>query len=141
MTVKALGGPGDPVEAFTPDFRYQTLVQSAELELEFVTCEAGFGSPGGLHTHPQTEAHYVMSGRFEFNLDGKKTVVSPGDGFLSLGGQRHSLACIESGSLVKVISLGGNDRLGTAEPIDHDQPHPHDHDHDHSHGHDHGHRH
>ena len=133
MTVKAIGGPGDKVESFAPDYHYQTLVQSAELELEFVTCEAGFESPGGLHTHPQTEAHFVMSGRFEFDLDGKKTVVNPGDGFLSLAGQQHSLRCLESGTLVKAISLGGNDRLGTTAETD-----GHEHaDHDHSHGHDH----
>ncbi len=140
MTLKVFGGPDDPTETFTPDYRFQTVVQSAELELELVQCDAGFQSPGGLHVHPVTEAHYVLTGRFEFNLEGKARTVGPGEAFLSIGGQEHSLTCIEAGSLVKAISLGGNDKLGSAaEEAGHDHDHHDHHDHGHDHGHDHPH--
>ena len=37
------------------------------------------GACGALHHHPHTQITYVVSGRFEFEIDGEKRVVTAGD--------------------------------------------------------------
>jgi len=40
------------------------------------------GAVGALHHHPHTQITYVVSGKFEFEIDGVKKVVQPGDTML-----------------------------------------------------------
>lgn len=43
------------------------------------------GAVAGLHHHPHTQISYIVSGKFEFTVDGEKHVVSTGDSFYMPG--------------------------------------------------------
>ena len=40
------------------------------------------GAIGALHHHPHTQITYVVSGQFEFTINGEKKIVNPGDALL-----------------------------------------------------------
>ena len=61
----------------------------------------GYGSP---HTHFHTQATYCVSGKFEFEIDGVKQVVSAGDGVYIEPNLVHSALCLEEGMLIDTFS-------------------------------------
>ncbi len=62
------------------------------------------GSVGALHSHPHTQITYVVSGKFEFNIDGEKRVVSAGDTLLKQDGVEHGCVCLEKGILLDIFT-------------------------------------
>ena len=44
------------------------------------------GAVGSLHHHPHTQITYVVSGEFEFDIEGEKKIVKAGDTMLKLNG-------------------------------------------------------
>ncbi|MBQ9719276.1 MAG: cupin domain-containing protein [Oscillospiraceae bacterium] len=62
------------------------------------------GAVGTLHSHPHTQITYVVSGRFEFNIDGEKRVVVPGDTLLKENGVVHGCVCLEAGKLLDIFT-------------------------------------
>ena len=58
------------------------------------------GSVGALHSHPHTQITYIVSGAFEFEIDGEKRVVRAGDTLLKKNGVVHGCVCLEKGVLV-----------------------------------------
>ena len=61
----------------------------------------GYGSP---HAHFHTQATYCVSGKFEFEIDGVKQVVSAGDGVYIEPNLVHSALCLEEGMLIDTFS-------------------------------------
>jgi quercetin dioxygenase-like cupin family protein len=62
------------------------------------------GAQGALHHHPHTQITYVVSGSFEFCIDGVKKIVRAGDSMLKLNGVEHGCVCLESGVLLDIFS-------------------------------------
>lgn len=61
------------------------------------------GAVGALHSHPHTQITYVVSGRFDFVIDGEHRTVGPGDTLLKENGVVHGCTCLESGKLLDVF--------------------------------------
>ncbi|MCR4587997.1 MAG: cupin domain-containing protein [Lachnospiraceae bacterium] len=62
------------------------------------------GAVGALHSHPHTQITYVLSGAFEFTIDGVKKVVRTGDTLLKTNGVEHGCVCLEAGKLLDIFT-------------------------------------
>lgn len=62
------------------------------------------GAVGALHHHPHTQITYVVSGRFEFTIDGVKKIVAAGDSMLKKDSVEHGCVCLEEGILLDIFS-------------------------------------
>ena len=62
------------------------------------------GGIGALHSHPHTQITYVVSGVFEFEIDGVKRIVTAGDTMLKKDSVVHGCVCLETGTLLDVFT-------------------------------------
>ncbi|MDC7293370.1 cupin domain-containing protein [Butyrivibrio sp. DSM 10294] len=62
------------------------------------------GAVGALHHHPHTQITYVVSGEFEFEIDGVKKVVKAGDTMLKMNDVIHGCTCLEAGILLDIFN-------------------------------------
>ena len=62
------------------------------------------GTVAAVHHHPHTQVTYVVSGKFEFELDGKKVIVGPGDSLYKQGNLPHGATCLEAGMLIDMFT-------------------------------------
>lgn len=62
------------------------------------------GGVGSLHSHPHTQITYVVSGQFEFEIDGVKKIVNPGDTMLKKDGVIHGCVCLKEGILLDIFT-------------------------------------
>ncbi len=62
------------------------------------------GAIGALHSHPHTQITYIVSGKFEFEIDGVKKVVTAGDTLLKQNGVVHGCVCLEAGKLLDIFT-------------------------------------
>jgi quercetin dioxygenase-like cupin family protein len=62
------------------------------------------GALGAPHQHFHTQATYCVSGKFEFEIDGVKQIVSAGDGVYIQPNLVHSAVCLEEGMLIDTFS-------------------------------------
>ena len=62
------------------------------------------GAVGALHHHPHTQITYVVSGEFEFDIDGEKKVVRAGDTMLKLNDVVHGCVCLKEGVLLDIFN-------------------------------------
>ena len=62
------------------------------------------GAVGALHHHPHTQITYVVSGKFEFEIDGVKKVVTAGDTMLKMNDVIHGCVCLEEGILLDIFN-------------------------------------
>jgi len=62
------------------------------------------GGEGTVHAHIHRQCSYVVSGVFEFNIDGVKKVVKTGDGLYMEPNVPHGVICLEAGLLIDTFS-------------------------------------
>ncbi|MCI8886969.1 MAG: cupin domain-containing protein [Hungatella sp.] len=62
------------------------------------------GAVGDLHHHPHTQITYIVSGVFEFEIDGEKRIVKAGDTMLKLDGVVHGCVCLKAGVLLDIFN-------------------------------------
>lgn len=62
------------------------------------------GAVGALHHHPHTQATYVLSGEFEFEVDGVKKTVRTGDVLLKRNDIVHGCVCTKKGALLDIFT-------------------------------------
>ena len=62
------------------------------------------GAEGTVHSHVHRQCSYVISGVFEFNINGEKKVVKMGDGLYMEPTVPHGVICLESGLLIDTFS-------------------------------------
>ncbi len=62
------------------------------------------GGVGALHSHPHTQITYVVSGQFEFEINGEKKIVKAGDSMLKKDGIVHGCVCLEEGILLDIFN-------------------------------------
>lgn len=70
------------------------------------------GAVGTPHTHYHSQTTYVVSGKFEFTVDGETKVVSAGDGLYITPDLLHGCVCLEPGVLIDCFSPMRADFLG-----------------------------
>ncbi len=70
------------------------------------------GAVGALHSHPHEQVGYVVSGRFEFTLEGKAAILSAGDSYYVPSGAVHGAKALEEGVLLDVFTPQREDFLG-----------------------------
>ena len=59
---------------------------------------------GALHHHPHTQITYVVSGAFDFTVDGVTRTVRAGDTILKEDGVEHGCVCTEAGILLDIFT-------------------------------------
>lgn len=62
------------------------------------------GAVGALHSHPHTQITYVVSGEFDFTIDGETRTVRAGDTLLKEDGVLHGCTCLEAGVLLDIFT-------------------------------------
>lgn len=62
------------------------------------------GAIGALHHHPHTQITYIVSGQFEFEVEGEKRIVNPGDVLLKRNGIEHGCVCLKEGILLDIFN-------------------------------------
>lgn len=62
------------------------------------------GAIGAMHHHPHTQITYVVSGQFEFTINGEKKIVNPGDSMLKKDEIEHGCVCLEEGILLDIFT-------------------------------------
>ena len=71
---------------------------------------------GTPHSHFHTQSTYCVSGKFEFEIDGVKQIVSGGDGVYIAPNLLHSAVCLEAGILIDTFSPVREDFLTGNKP-------------------------
>ena len=69
------------------------------VKIEFLT-----GGEGTVHSHIHSQCSYIISGVFEFNIDGIKKVVKTGDGLFMEPNIMHGVKCLEAGIVIDTFS-------------------------------------
>lgn len=62
------------------------------------------GGIGAMHHHPHTQITYVVSGKFEFTINGEKKIVCAGDSMLKKDSVEHGCVCLEEGILLDIFN-------------------------------------
>jgi len=62
------------------------------------------GAVGEVHTHPHEQITYVLSGKFEFIIDGKKVIIEKGDSTYKQPNIPHGTVCLEKGVLLDIFT-------------------------------------
>ena len=73
-------------------------------QIMMVSVKFDEGALGAPHQHFHTQATYVVSGKFEFEIDGVKQIVEAGDGVYIEPNLLHSAVCLEEGQLIDTFS-------------------------------------
>lgn len=82
--------------------RRKVLAHSGSMMMVEVTFDKG--GVGAVHTHPHEQITYVAKGKFEFEIDGVKTVVGTGDSLYMKPDVPHGTLALEDGILVDIFS-------------------------------------
>ncbi|TCV94366.1 cupin domain-containing protein [Biostraticola tofi] len=69
------------------------------------------GAVGPLHHHQHEQLTYVLSGKFEFTIDGITQVVSEGDTLYKAPNIVHGCVCLEAGVLLDTFTPQREDFL------------------------------
>lgn len=62
------------------------------------------GSVGYKHQHPHQQISYILSGKFEVNINGKIETLESGDAFIAPSNTDHELKCLEDGVIIDSFS-------------------------------------
>ena len=62
------------------------------------------GGVGAMHCHPHTQITYVVSGQFEFTINGEKKIVNSGDALLKRDSIEHGCVCLKEGILLDIFT-------------------------------------
>jgi quercetin dioxygenase-like cupin family protein len=85
-----------------PGVMRKVLAYTDQLMLCEITVKKG--AAGCPHSHPHTQATYIVAGRFEFTVAGEKRVVGKGDSILIPGEAVHSVLALEDGMLLDAFT-------------------------------------
>ncbi len=87
----------------------QVLAEAPELML--VAFRFAAGGVGAIHRHPHVQATFVQSGRFDFEIDGRRFEVGPGDAFVIPSDAPHGCRALEPGVLIDSFTPRRDDFL------------------------------
>lgn len=95
-------GHDQPVEDLGNGMSRKILAHDGSL----MQVEVGFqvGAVGPLHAHPHEQITYVLSGVFEFTIDGQTRIVRAGDTLYKRPNVMHGCRCLEAGTLLDTFT-------------------------------------
>ena len=73
-------------------------------DLMLILVEFKKGSIGYVHKHYHTQASYLVSGSFEVNINGEKTIQKAGDAYFLLPNIEHGVVALEDSTLIDVFT-------------------------------------
>lgn len=78
-----------------------------------MTVEVTFekGAIGAMHKHPHEQMTYIISGKFEFDINGEKMIVTAGDMTYKEPDIMHGAVCLEAGQLLDIFTPSRKDFL------------------------------
>lgn len=91
-----------PVENVAPGLNRQIMGYDTNLMLVRVHFDKG--GIGTRHKHPHQQVSYVVSGKFEVEINDKKEVLTAGDCFVVPENAMHGAVCLEEGILIDTFS-------------------------------------
>ncbi len=62
------------------------------------------GAIGEIHTHPHEQITYIISGEFEFNINGEKKILKAGDSTYKQPNIAHGAICLKAGVLLDIFT-------------------------------------
>ncbi len=86
-------------------------IMGYDKQMMMVKVKFNQGAIGSAHTHPHTQTTYVVSGMFEFTVNGEKKIVTQGDGLYIAPDALHGCVCLEEGTLIDCFSPMRDDFL------------------------------
>ncbi len=98
-----------PLEDLGDGIQRKVLAHHENLMAVEVYFEAG--SVGAIHFHPHEQITYVLKGKFEFNVDGNKQIIVPGDTAFLEPHVPHGVICLEAGILLDIFTPHREDFL------------------------------
>ena len=103
MNVKNIfPGAENELEDLGGGLKRKVCAYNANLMSVEVHFETGTVAP--VHHHPHEQVTYVVSGRFEFEIDGEKKVLGPGDSAYKQPNLPHGAKCLEAGMLIDMFT-------------------------------------
>ena len=69
------------------------------------------GGVGAMHSHPHEQISYIVKGTFEFNIEGKKDVVTVGDTVYIGSNVPHGVVALEDSLIVDIFTPQREDFL------------------------------
>ena len=75
------------------------------------------GSVGYLHSHPHRQVSYIVSGKFEVEINGEKKILKEGDSYFAAPNLKHGVVCLEEGKLIDVFTPVSEDFLKAKKQI------------------------
>lgn len=82
----------------------QRQIMGYDGQLMMVKVKFETGAVGTAHEHFHSQATYVVSGKFEFHVEGEARVVQAGDGIYMAPDALHGCTCLEAGELIDTFS-------------------------------------
>jgi quercetin dioxygenase-like cupin family protein len=69
------------------------------------------GAIGALHSHPHEQVGYILYGKFEFEMDGRKQILNAGDTYYVSPGTIHGVKALEDAAILDVFTPQREDFL------------------------------
>src|SRR5512137_1678828 len=85
-----------------PGLIRRTLVSDDKLMICRFDLEKGVQIPA--HSHPQSQAGYVVSGKIRVSVEGESSDLGPGDSYSAPSGAVHSATALEQAVVVDTFS-------------------------------------
>ena len=79
-------------------------IRSYNEDIMLVEVDFDEGGIGKDHTHPHAQISYILSGEFEYHVEGESRIMKPGDSVAVAGGKVHGLNCIKAGTLLDIFT-------------------------------------
>ncbi|MCG8572801.1 MAG: cupin domain-containing protein [Spirochaetes bacterium] len=96
--------PGDLVELEDLGGGIQRKIKAYHENLMCVEVHFAKGAVGKMHTHTHEQITYVISGEFEFNINGEKKILTKGDSTFKQANIPHGAVCLKSGVLLDIFT-------------------------------------
>ena len=69
------------------------------------------GAIGSPHSHPHEQVGYILKGKFEFEMDGKKQILNAGDSYYVKPDTMHGVKALEDAAILDVFTPQREDFL------------------------------
>lgn len=102
-------GEDSPLQDLGGGVQRRVLAHSDNLMVVEVHFEEG--AIGSLHSHVHEQITYVVSGEFEFNIDGHKMLLKAGDTTYKQPNVEHGAVCKKKGVLLDIFTPERKDFL------------------------------
>ncbi|MHA1753340.1 MAG: cupin domain-containing protein [Candidatus Helarchaeota archaeon] len=94
------------IEAIDGIFR-KTLVYSDQMMMVQFKLLKGANLP--VHSHPHEQMGFIISGKLEFNVNGKSEILNPGDSYLVKSNIEHGAKVLETAVVIDIFTPARDD--------------------------------